>query len=300
MHQLPYRLKVLLIMAGISLISCSALFTACKKDPALVPPVLSFIHDEGYTSNDTMIDAGQKIKIGILCSTTNANLTYLSVHFNNGTNQILLDSGMNTPSLVYTLDVIKTNDPIETWTFLVMDRNRIQDSVQITLIKSDSSKWGKIRILKDVCLGSQENGTTGSFFSLDENNAMTLSQAYGAQPSVDLIYYYGQYEGTLSSPNEAEAPGFFTGPQGIANWTVKNETRYDTTGITSQAFDLSQNDSLILAAYEPAAGKKKGKFLQPEMVLSFRSHNGKLGLIKVQEITPFPAGQVKFSIKIQE
>ncbi len=300
MHKSPYRLMAKYFLTGILPVIFVTIFFSCDKSPADLPPQISFLLGAGLTSTDTVLTAGQKVKIGIHASKGSVNLTYFSVRFNDGTNTILLDSGMNTASLNYTLDVIKTTAPVETWSFVVMDRNRVERSINLVLTKSDSSAWGKIRTMNDIQLGAQENPAPGSFFSLNENLVMNLQQAFGNQSSADLVYYYGQYEATLASPNEAEAPAFFTGPQGIANWTIKNETRYDTTMITPQMFDLVQNDSLILAAYEPTAGKKKGKYLVPGMVLSFKSPAGKLGLIKIHEVAPLPAGAVKFTVKIQE
>ncbi len=300
MHKSPYRLTAIYFLTGIITMVFMIFLVSCDKSPADVPPKISFLHGDGLTSTDTVLSPGQKVKIGIHALKGSVNLTYFSVRFNDGTNTILLDSGMNTASLNYTLDVIKTTAPVETWSFVVMDRNRAETSISVVLTKSDSSAWGKIRTMNDIQLGAQENPAPGSFFSLNENLVMILQQAFGNQSSTDLVYYYGQYEATLASPNEAEAPAFFTGPQGIANWTIKNETRYDTTLITPQMFDLVQNDSLILSAYEPTAGKKKGKYLVPGMVLSFKSPGGKLGLIKIQEVTPFPAGVIKITVKIQE
>jgi hypothetical protein len=296
-----YRITVSVMMTGILIILISASLTSCsKEDTPGAPPHIYMTQGQGYISHDTTVEAGRTLKIGIRAEGAGANLTYFSVRFNDGTSRILLDTGMNSTSLVYNLDVIKTTTPRETWTFVVMDRNRVKDSVQIVLAKSDSSKWGKIRTMGDIVLGAQENTNTGSFFSLDEEVVMTLQQAYENQVITDMLYYYGQYEGTLASPNEAEAPGFFTGEYGIANWTVKNEMRYDTTMVTPEVFDLAANDSLILAEYEPTAGKKKGKYVQPGLVFSFRSPAGKLGLVKILEVIPMPAGAVKFSIKIQD
>jgi hypothetical protein len=300
MQNSPYRCAFTLILAGMLFVLFSGSFTSCRKGTAPGPPLISFMYEKGYITHDTIVPAGQKLKIGIRAAGPNANLTYFSVRFDDGKSQILLDTGMNAPSLVYNLEVIKTNAPVEKWTFLVMDRNRVEQRVQIIFTKSDSSKWGKIRTMRNIILGAQENQGIGSFFALSDTSIMTLPQAFEYQPLVDMVYYYGPYEGTLASPNEAEAPGFFTGPQGIANWTVKNETRYDTTLISAEIFDQSGNDSLILAAYEPTAGKKKGKYVQPGMVFSFRSQAGKLGLVKVEDFTPLPAGSVKLTIKIQE
>jgi len=291
-------------MAGISmllLLSGTVLFYSCRKEtPTESSPDIRFVTGDGLLAHDTILAAGQRVRIGISALGRDARITYFSVRLNDGINRILLDSGMNTSTLNYTLEVIKTNAPLERWTFFAMDRNRVADSISIYLTKADTSAWKPIRSLENIILGAQENSTTGSFYSLQTETVMTLEEAYLVQPLTDIIYYYGIYEGTLSSPNEAEAPGFFTGSHGLSAWTVKNESRYDTTLLTTDMFDKSLNDSLILAAYEPTAGKKKGKYLQPGMVFSFRSPAGKLGLISVREVTPAPAGSARINIKIQE
>lgn len=281
------------VLAGFLLVSCN------KHSSDNSFPQISFSHDSGFLTHDTTIAAGKRVRIGIAAHGQEANITYFSVRFNDGTARILLDSGMNTSFLSYSLEVIKTNAPRECWTFLVMDRNRVKDSVNIYLTKADSAVWGPIQTFENVMLGAHENNLTGSFYSLSTNAVMTLTEAFANQSIVDMVYYYGQYEGTLSSPNETEAPGYFPGSNGIANWTIKNETRYDTTLLTGDQFDRALNDSLILAAYEPASGKKKGKYIQPGMVFSFSSPAGKLGLIAIREVTAAPSGSVKFTVKIQ-
>lgn len=291
--------KFKLVVLVTIIIGCT--LSSCQKEPDPGnPPSIMFISGNGFISGDTTIPAGQRLKIGITAKGIDANITYFSVRLGDGTLRILLDSGINVSSFNYVIEVIKTNVPIEKWTFLIMDRNRVKDSLSIKLTKADSSAWGPIITVENLMLGGQENPATGSFYSLSHDSVMNLDQAYANQSLTDIIYYFGQYEATLASPNEAEAPVFFTGPHGISNWTVKNETRYDTTQLSPEAFDKSLNDSLIITAYEPTAGKKKGKYLQPGMIISFRSQDGKLGLIKVNEVTPAAAGNVRLTIKIQQ
>jgi hypothetical protein len=296
-----YRNLIWSIIAVISAYMSIGLLVGCSKEkPAEGLPRISFIHGPGFISKDTIISVGQHVKVGVNALGAIANITYFSIRFSDGTSRILLDSGMNSVSFNYQLDIIKTNALRERWTFFVMDRQRNRDSVSLYLTKADTASWGPINIMNNILLGAQENPASGSFYSLNADSVMTLDQAFENQQLTDIVYYYGQYEGTLASPAEAEAPGFFTGPHGIANWTVKNETRYDTTLITPEQFDSSMNDSLILSVYEPAAGKKKGKYVQPGMVFSFRSPSGKPGLICIQEMIPGTAGSVRLSVKIQK
>jgi hypothetical protein len=302
MQLLPYRndlyyswiTRLLILFLAFHTLSCK------KKETVNSMPSIAFIAGLGYTAHDTTLMTGQKIKVGISVQGDGANITYFSIRYNDGSRKIILDTGMNRPALTYEMGIIKTSSPVETWTFLVMDRNRQQDSIRIILTRSDSSKWGRISTRTGIVLGAQENTDSGSFYSFASGRVFTLSQAFLDQAAVDLVYYYGQYEGTLASPAEAEAPGFFTGNEGIANWTIKNETRYDTTSVSAEDFDLAMNDSLLLAAYEPAAGKRKAKYLQPGMVVSFKSPSGKLGLIKVTALSGTAAGLLEFSVKIQD
>ncbi len=295
-----YRIPIMALAALIIVLSMGVLVSCKKNQSAENLPQIRFIHGLGFLSNDTTLAAGQHANIGVNAVGTTANITYFSIRFNDGSSRILLDSGMNAAAFNYTVGIIKTNALHEKWTFFVMDRNRMRDSITLYLTKADTSAWGPIKVMDNILLGAQENPATGSFYSLNNGAVMTLDEAFENQQLADMIYYYGQYEGTLASPAEAEAPVFFTGSHGIAYWGIKNETRYDTTRITPEQFANSMNDSLILSAYEPAAGKKKGKYLQPGMVISFRSPSGKLGLISIHEVIPAATGSVRLSVKIQK
>jgi hypothetical protein len=282
------------------LVGLILVFTSCQEESSGYPPHIEFIHESGYLDHDTVLAIGDRVTIGVNAFSEASSITFFQVTFNNGMKQILLDSGLNKPSLTYTLPIIKSSGSYERWTFMVMDRDRNKDSVQVLLTKSETSHYGDIITYSDIILGAQENTTQGSFFSFSNGDIFSLDSAFLNQTFIDLIYYYGQYEATLSSPNETEAPSYFTGPSGIANWTVKNETRYDTTSLSSGDFDESLNDSLLLAVYEPTAGKRKVKFVTPGMVISFKSQGGRIGLLKITGTEPGAAGTLHFSVKIEE
>lgn len=285
----------------LSLITCVLAFFSCtKKESEGTMPKIMLLTDSGFVSHDTTLMIGERIQVGINARGQDKNITFFQVSMNNGNRLTLLDSGLNHPGIIYHLDIIKSQYDIEKWTFLVMDRDRSKDSVQITLKKSKSSNYGAIKILPDIILGAQANSLDGSFLSFSNGEIYNLDSAFFHQPLVDLIYYYGQYDATFSSPNESEAPSVFTGQHGIAAWSIKNETRYDTTTLTISDFDKAKDDSLLLSVYEPTAGKRKTKYIEPGMVISFKSPFGKIGLMKIQEVQPTVTGFVKFTIKIQE
>jgi len=299
MHFKPYR-SLMLRLVLILLTGMTFILPACKKDQSSVPPQIDFINDPAYLDKDTSLAVGDRITVGVNASGPENNITFFQVSFDNGTRQILLDSGINYPDLHYQLEIIKSSSATEKWTFLVMDRERNKDSVQIILSKSEANNYGDIITYEDVVLGAQDNTFGGSFFSFTGAEIYDLESAYMNQSLIDIIYYYDQYEATLSSPNEADASTIFTGEHGLASWTVKNETRYDTTLLTPQSFEASINDSLLLAVYEPTAGKRKTKYVQAGMVISFKSPSGKIGLINVLEVSSGVEGSLRFSAKIQE
>ncbi|MBE0646509.1 MAG: hypothetical protein IH596_01875 [Bacteroidales bacterium] len=273
---------------------------SCKKEAASPLPDIAFKTDSGFVFQETTLPIGQTILVGISANGDETNITFFHVGWDNGQAQTLLDSGMNQSTFSYDLSITKTASVVETWEFLVMNRNRQFNSVKLILHRDSSSQYGSIQTIHDLVLGAQAYPDAGSFFSLTAKTRYFLDEAFQHQDSVDMIYYFDIYDATFSSPAESDAPALFTGPTGLANWTIKNETRYDTTEIAPADFDLSLNDSLILAAYEPINLKRKAKYIEPGMVISFQDPRGKLGLIHVKEVVPGPAGYVLIDLKVQQ
>jgi len=287
-----YNISLLIISFVLSLYSC-------RKETTSLPADIRLVSDSGFVSRDTALSIGETIRVGIEATANGANITFFHIGWNNGSEQTLLDSGMNQSLLVYDLSITKTASESEIWEFLVMDRDRNFSSINLTLKRTSSSHYGPILTITDLVLGAQGNPDAGSFFSIPANRRYFLDQAFQVQDSVDMIYYFDQYDATLSSPAESDAPSIFTGPTGISNWTVKNETRYDTTAIDPVSFINSMNDSLILSTYEPVNLKRKAKYLLPGMIISFMDPRGKLGLIHVREVVQGASGHVLMDIKVQ-
>jgi len=284
----------------IILLTNAFVLTSCKDEHNVTSlPEIKFNISSGFVYNDTSLTLGSAINVGITASCIDANITNFTVKMDNGATQHFLDSGMNVSSLTYNTTIIKSNSPIERWTFTAMNRNRLSASVTLVLTKVNTLVYGSIDSVSHILLGAQNNMSIGSFYSISSNSVYTLDSAFAHQGLIDIIYYYGTYLSTLSSPNETEAPGHFTGPSGIANWTIKNESRYDTTLLSIAAFDAAVNDSLILISYDQIAGKKKAKFLAPGQIISFINAEGKIGLLKINSVNGTDAGTLDISIKIQ-
>lgn len=274
------------------------MFISCEEQINLKSPEITIIDTPGNICSDSAFSIGDKVKIQIFVKNGGSNITYLGVMMDDGSRHSVLDSGFNSSSLHYTRYIQKGPAVREKWIFIVMDKNRNKDSVQIVLTRTSETNYNKIREFS-VTLGAQNNDS-GSFLSFSKPLVYNLDQAFNNQPDIDLIYYFGQYQATFASPAESEAPLYFTGSRGISNWAIKNETRYDTTLLTPSMFDLATNDSLLLAVFDPVNGRKKAKYLQKDMIISFKTRNGKIGLIKIMSIDGAASGTVKFVVKIQE
>ena len=239
-------------------------FYSCKKDKPTNPPTISFIKEPGYIWSDTAIKLGTQVKIGVKATNNEVNITYFNLNLDNGTIQTALDSGLNSSSLTFSKTITKSSSQNEKWIFTVMDKNRNKASLSITFTKAYTSSYNDINTYSSVLLGAQNNSSLGSFFSLTHGSIFNLIQAYQVQDSIDIIYYYHPtYSSLLSSPGETEAPNYFTGTNGISDWSIKNVSYYDTTKVTTTQFDQSKNDSLMLNVYDPISGKKKAKYLVP-------------------------------------
>jgi hypothetical protein len=283
------------------LIIIALTLTFCQKgEKSNFPPKIEFIKDSGYVYTDTTISLGTIVKVGIHSFKSTENITYFNVKMDNGVILTALDSGLNNSSMNYCRSILKSNSQYEIWTFSVMDKDRNKSGISIKLTKKPAISYGDIIFFPSVILGAQNNTNAGHFYSLSNNIIYNQQDAFNNQQLIDLIYYYGLYESTLSSPNEAEVPLFYTGITGIAGWTIKNETRYDTTSVTVPEFDSSANDSLLLTEYDQINGKKKAKYLQPGMIVSFRNQTGKIGLLKVNSVNETDSGSIDISIKVQK
>ena len=297
MYLASYRFNFILFFTA-SLIAVVLSISGCSDElDTENVPFLSILPVNGETLSDTALPPGGSVRISIEGLGGGSNITYFGVTMDDGQLHYVLDSGMNNAELKFSQTIFKGNSLNERWTFTIMNRDRQKSSVSVNLSKADVIEWGKIITYDPVVLGAQGNSAIGGFFSLQSGQVKTYLQSEADQPNTDMIYYFGDYESTFSSPSESEAPAYFPG---LINWTVKNETRYDNTSISSSVFAGAVNDSLLLVSYEPVNGKRKAKFLRAGMVLTFRNQNGKTGLILIKNVVAGETGTIECALKVQQ
>lgn len=288
-----------LLMIGIS---------ACKKDQTdSTPPLLQLHLGGAYISDSSVLAINDSITFSVHAEGLSSNLTYFKVDVvsDEGTSTIY-DEGMNTPVFDAEKVFFKGIPERETFVITVMDYNRNTSTASFTVFRDTLSGFGAILHFSNIVLGYQGNSTYGHY--LDPTNGMVYSDANvtGHEQDVDIIVYYylssGQPSPTLVCPAQADAQ---TQYPSVAAWSVKNATLYDyhTSDydlVTVAQFDACNNDSLILAAYNPAFVNQKCKYALSGKIIPFLLANGKKGLIKVQEADHSETGSMTLEIKIQQ
>ena len=283
---------------------------SCKKEEEKAPSII-LKNDIGYTATNKTVLIGMPVKIGIKAEKEDANITNLVVSLitENGT-ELALDTGLNSSVLNYTRNINYGSTKYEIWTFTVMDKNRKKSSLSIRLDKDTNSTYGAILSYPSITLGMQNNTAIGNFLATTTGSVYTESAAFDNQSLINIIAYYNNLavpstEFTFSSPNETDAPTYYTS---LVNWALpKNEIYYkaDSISISTAAFDAAYNDSLIISNYtEATTGKRKFKIAKPNYVIPFKitagPQAGKKGLIKVKSINGTTDGSIEIALKIQQ
>jgi len=280
-------------MILILMISCS------EKDSEKLPPTIALLPQTGTISHDTTLGVNSALNFSISAQGGNTNLTNLIILVSTPeTSQRYLDTSMNIPGFSITKKFTKGLSDIETWTFIIRDKNRLSDSTSIIIIRDTTVGFSPIRHIQNLTLSAQNNPDPGSFYSFASNQVYTLDEASQNQDSIDLVYYFGEDELTMASPGANIETGIFEGD--LLNWTVRRTTRFIELAIPPEVFDACENDSLLIASWNDAAGKRKAKFLSPGKMFSFKTSDFKTGIFRVTSIHGTDAGTVNIEIKVQE
>jgi len=289
-------------------------FTNCKDDPDALPPTISLIFEPGYNNDGDTIEIGKPLHFKVQVEGIDANLTNFTVKkLYNGNTKTVLDSGLNSSGFTTGLTYYQNIENQVEWQFAVMDRNRKEASVTLTIIKDPNSVFGGIYEFSNIRMGYQTNYTYGHFFLPLLNKVYFGDSAEMYQGNVDFLTYFNYREDngvllpspTFSSPGEETAANtelYTTYYPYLTNWTTRNYTKYDVradNGVTVASFDNAHNDSLMIVSYDDVWGKKKFKWATNGTLIPFMTQAGKKGIIKVQQADLDSTGSVLFSLKIQ-
>jgi hypothetical protein len=282
------------------------IMSSCKQEVEEYPaPTIRFVSGSGTTLKDTTLLLNEAILIGIEAQTgSDQKLTHFHTTLVKDSIHSSIDTALYINTFSYSRQIVKGIANTETRTYYVRDRDgRKSNEITLILRLDSSSVYGGVHYLPSIILGAQNHPSTGSFCSIHAGRVYSMAEAFADQSSVTLLYYYDLIESdknTIASPGANLDASVFQGAGGLANWTVRNTTRFVyQENITPLEFEHCRNDSLILAnTFEFEAGKRKAKTLSGGQVWSFVTESGIKGLFRIKEVQDAATGFVEISIKM--
>jgi len=296
------------------------IFNGCKKDVKELPPTISFKIGASYTQNGAIVMVGHKLSFGIHATGTSEVITNFTVKkvLDNGTIITMKDTGLYSSTIDLNMIFFQNVENKATWTFTVMDRNRMTAEVSLVIYKDPNSTYGGIYFYPSIKIGYQNNTTYGHFLNPSTGIVYSNQDSATAHSNlIDILIYYINNVNSnnlpspvLSSPGEMDQSSTeaLTYYPYIANWT-RNYTLWDISfdngnnaPLTAADFNAAQNDSLLVTSYHPVWGKKKFRWGTAGKIIPFCTNNGtgKLGLIQVIRADSADTGIMELAVKIQQ
>jgi hypothetical protein len=274
--------------------------TSCAKDEKVAtPPTLMLNAAPGYTATDVTVPAGTPIKAGIIAQSKGAKLTKLEVITTiNGTQSTIYDTTFSSDSYNAAYNFKSAAQAgIVKFTFKISAADG--ESAEASIIITTTA--GSIKTYSQKILGSYDAAIGSSFASAD-GVVYSLPDAKANASKIDWMYYYGSATSlaTLVAPIDATASSVFSGANGPASWSTKNDTKLAKVTLPSGVtWDNITTDAEIIPL---ASGltETKVNLLAVGQIVSFKTITGKMGLIKIEAITGTAAGNITYSVKVQQ
>ncbi len=293
-----------------SVIFGSLLYSGCSpEDSPDSNPFIIFKEGPEYTHNGDSIPVGGLLKFGFSAVGGGSAITNLRVE-RITTEKIVteIDRGIyvETGGLDTVLSFTKSDAPVETWSFFIMNANRDTALMVLTIFKGDGSAYGAIHYYPSIFLSFQDNEDFPNFIDLDAGIGYSGENVAGHEFEIDLAAFWyltsNKSSPTFTCPGYPSAQTYY--PQ-FENWPVKNSTLYDykTTDndlISGEEFDAAVNDSLLVNGYKPENVSGQCKFCYTGKIIPFKTAGGKYGLIKVIRADETASGSMEIAIKIQK
>lgn len=268
------------------LLAGSVFMTSCTKDDeGENGPTLTMKQATGYVSDNQTIDGNTPILVGVNGTAGDAALTrFKFTAVVNNSPQVVEDSTFNSNTFNWESELSFASAGQYVLQFELWDANGAKDQKEIT-ITVEASASPVIR-RDNVELGSF-NDEIGSFYSSTENRVYTVGETATSitnQGKIDFIFYKGSTnENAIASPDDAAVQTITTFR--LNEWAAvnKNETRFNTTNITAAQFDAI-GETYMFPAFDVLTQKTSINSLTEGQVIMFKTEQGKLGLIKVDDL----------------
>jgi len=294
----------------IAVIACLILITtmSCSEESEKHPdPLIGFISQSGYVTNDITIATLDTIKVGIKAAYNGFDRLTNFIAKKNG--ERFADLGFYKEEYTWELDIVKGIEEKEEWEFIIRDYSGNMSSISLNIFKKDTLiAYNDIFSFVNVSLGAQNNTQYGSFFSFSTAQSYNLEKAYNNQDVIDVVYYYDNFtdkleESILTSPGANIEDVIFTGDYALLSWETRNTIRFSRSklDISTDDFDNATNDSLLIAnSFYFDNGGRKTKFLQPGDIYSFVREDNRSGIFKVVSTSGTTDGNIVVDIKFQK
>jgi hypothetical protein len=291
------------------LLAISLLIGCNKEDSDVQFPFIKLNKGDLFTQDGDRIPVGGQIRFGVSAVGGGAAITNFRVTRITGSAKITeLDKGIYiaTGGIDTTLLYVKGDAEEETWNIFIMNENRDTASVFLTVLKGEGSAYGDIFHYPSIALGYPENGQSPHFLDLKSGTLYSHDNVTGHEQDIDLAAFYyitsGKPSPTLTCP---AYPSALTWYPEFENWPVKNSTLYDYKTsdndlISTEQFDAAENDSLLVAGYQPQNVSGLCKFCYTGKVIPFKTAGGKYGLIKVIRADDADGGSMEIAVKVQQ
>lgn len=284
MKKFKFLFAALILSAGAFVSSCTDDTT--ETDPG---PSLTLKGGAGYTSDDATVLVGSSITVGVVggkSSVSGNKLTrFKFILTSNNVANTLVDTVLNADSFNWETEIEFVSEVNGRFSFELTDKGGMKTEKGFNII----AQGPETKKFSGIALGSHNDNTLPSFFSTLDGNVYFVGQTNNSatiQGLVDLVFIkntptYPAVGNIITSPDDEVAA---TAPNlKLNDWTVRNQTRFNTTSITAAQFDAI-GDHYVFPAFNLLQQTSRTSALAVGNVVLFKTSTGKVGLIKIVEL----------------
>lgn len=285
-----------LSLLGLIAIGSAVLFNACE--PEVAAPLVTVNPTE-----ESSAAPGETISFEmIVTSETDLGAVFVEASAN-GTTFATADSTFpaNVQSAIINFPLTVPDD-FENGTIISISFEAENQGESTEVLRTLVIVAGEINSYTAVIMADLENPNGSSFFSLDNNELMTLGVARDNSEKVDLIYYYGNAnKATLCAANDEDVKAFTDASENsiVDQLTTKNATELAAVEMTGDDFDAISDDGPI-TTNTPEEVVTAVNQLAIGQVIYAKTVTGKKALIMVKDITGGQGtSEITIDVKIQ-
>lgn len=295
-------MRVIIFTISLMLVAVT-LVSSCGSDGDSGAPGIKFVSGSGFITDNVTVNAGEPLSFSIIAtSDVNSAAKLINIKvvrtFNN-IDLVVIDSTISTSTFSMIVNAnAYPNAGTERWKFMVTDESGKSASIfsEIT-----STEGNPIAIYSQKILGSYDNPLYGSSFASSTGVIFLLNDAKVNSSKIDLMYFFTPTaKATLAAPADATVAAAFSSGNGPASWTVRNSTKLKKLDLPANIkWDAITSDG-ILKTLATSATATKVEMLVTGDYVAFKTAAGKLGLIRITNLTTSAAGALTFDAKVQQ